>query len=547
MRDVKQSFQKNSKETGTVDPLIGRMINERFRVVSLMARGGMGKVYRAEQAPLGREVALKVLNPNYEGDHDIEFHKRFFLEASTCAKLTHPNTVTIFDYGKTEDDIYYIAMELLEGRTLYRTLRDEGRLNADRALHIARQVCRSLREAHDLGVVHRDLKPANIFLIKHGDEKDFVKVLDFGLVKHVEDKEDLTQTGVFMGSPKYMSPEQIREDTTDERSDIYALGVILYEMLTGVVPFNRPNSMNILMAHIHDDPPPFQDIAPDLVDPRLEQIVMKAIAKDPEMRFANMDEFLITLKQAAIATGMSLSTSGETKSGEFTVGGSTGAFPTVSLENQNLEQETPSSESQSAPQASLDTSHTDSSATSSQGSAIAVIVAVLILAASIGGILAMRDRYRAEAASIPPPSHIEETPISAPPVAPTSESAEPTQENLALEEPFVISITSTPSGAAIFIDEQNVGVTPVQVERTGSEATPGQTLTFRFQYEGYRDLSITRTIAHDALDIDVELQQAQTAIKRSPRRPLRERPTTSTEAMSDSPPTGLKGYKAQPY
>ena len=125
------------------DALIGRVINDRFRIVSLVARGGMGKVYRAEQAPLGREVALKVLNPSYSGDSDPEFHKRFFLEASTCSKLTHPNTVTIFDYGRTDDDIYYIAMELLEGRTLHRLLREDGPMEAERAMHVARQVCRS--------------------------------------------------------------------------------------------------------------------------------------------------------------------------------------------------------------------------------------------------------------------------------------------------------------------------------------------------------------------------------------------------------------------
>src|SRR5687768_11656386 len=152
------------------DPLIGRMINERYRIVGTIARGGMGKVYRAEQQPLGRLVALKVLNPNYNGDNDPEFHKRFFLEASIASKLTHPNTVTIFDYGKTDDEVFYIAMELLEGRTMHRALREEAPFSADRAMHIARQICRSLREAHGLGVIHRDLKPANIYLVQHGDE-----------------------------------------------------------------------------------------------------------------------------------------------------------------------------------------------------------------------------------------------------------------------------------------------------------------------------------------------------------------------------------------
>jgi eukaryotic-like serine/threonine-protein kinase len=302
------------------DPLIGRVINDRFRIVSLMARGGMGKVYRAEQAPLGRQVALKILHPNYSGDTDPEFHKRFFLEASTCSKLTHPNTVTIFDYGRTDDDIYYIAMELLEGRTLHRTLREEGPLSPQRASHIARQICRSLREAHGLGVIHRDLKPANIFLVRHGDEADVVKVLDFGLVKDVESNaEDLTQTGLFMGSPKYMAPEQIRGEKVDVRADIYALGVILYEMLTGKVPFDRPNSVNILMAHVHEPPPPFRVTNPNVeVPPALEDLVMRALSKQPEERHAGMDDLLAALKQVAMDGTASLTRSADlTMSGEF--------------------------------------------------------------------------------------------------------------------------------------------------------------------------------------------------------------------------------------
>src|ERR1700684_3223713 len=232
-----------SKISGAPDPLIGRVINDRFRIVSLIARGGMGKVYRAEQSTLGRVCAIKVLNPNYAGEHDPEFHKRFFLEASIASKLTHPNTVTIFDYGRTDDDIYFMAMELLEGVTLHRAIREVGCFPEERVAHIGRQICRALREAHALGCIHRDLKPANIFLVEHGDEPDFVKVLDFGLVKDVRSdikpEEQLTQTGLFMGSPKYMAPEQIRGEKVDARTDIYSLGIIMYEMCTGKVPFDR--------------------------------------------------------------------------------------------------------------------------------------------------------------------------------------------------------------------------------------------------------------------------------------------------------------------
>jgi serine/threonine-protein kinase len=282
------------------DPLLGRVIAERFKIVELIARGGMGKVYRAEQAPLQRVCAIKILNPNYNGDADPEFHRRFFREASTASKITHPNSVTIFDYG-TDDDIYYMAMEYLEGQTLHHALREMKTMPEDRAGRIAAQICRALREAHAIGVIHRDLKPANIFLTRHGDDEDFVKVLDFGLVKHIAERpeEQLTQTGLFMGSPKYMAPEQIQGGVVDARTDIYSLGIIMYEMLAGKVPFDRPTSVNILMAHVGEPPPPMREVNPDLVcTPVFEDLVMRCIAKDPAERFRSMDEVLQAIKHA---------------------------------------------------------------------------------------------------------------------------------------------------------------------------------------------------------------------------------------------------------
>ncbi len=284
------------------DPLLGRTINGRFKIVSLIARGGMGKVYRAEQTPLGRVCALKVLTNNYQGDGDPEFQRRFFLEASIASKLKHPNTVTVFDYGRTDDDVFFMAMELLEGKTLHKAIRETGSLPEERAMHIARQICRSLREAHKMGVIHRDLKPANIFLTEHGDESDVVKVLDFGLVKNIDEKpeEQLTHTGLFMGSPKYMAPEQIQGASVDGRTDIYALGVILYEMLTGRVPFDRATSVNTLMAHVSEPPPPLRSVKPDvIVSPALEDLIYRCIAKDPNQRWSSMEDVLTGLKHAS--------------------------------------------------------------------------------------------------------------------------------------------------------------------------------------------------------------------------------------------------------
>jgi serine/threonine-protein kinase len=325
---VSSSHPAAAGKPATVDPVIGRTINDRFKIVSLLARGGMGKVYRAEQLPLGRQCAIKILNPGYAGDQDPEFHKRFFLEASVASKLTHPNTVTIFDYGRTDDDIYYIAMELLEGVTLHRAIRVAGQLAEERVTHISMQICRALREAHGLGVIHRDLKPANVFLLEHGDEPDYVKILDFGLVKEfaAEPAEQLTQTGLFMGSPKYMAPEQIRGDKVDARTDIYSLGVIMYEMLCGKVPFDRPNSVNILMAHVNDAVPLLRSVNPNIaVSEVMEETVMRCMAKDPDGRFRSMDEVLVALKNVVRVNSFAPGVLGTGQHGAV----GSGSFPTT--------------------------------------------------------------------------------------------------------------------------------------------------------------------------------------------------------------------------
>ena len=280
------------------DPLIGRMIHDRFRILELIDRGGMAKVYRAEQASLGRHVALKILDPTYTGHQNPEFEKRFVLEASASAKLSHPHTVTIFDYGCTDDGIYFIAMELLYGRTLAAALRAEAPFTLERTVHIAWQMCRSLREAHGIGVVHRDLKPGNIFLVQHDEDPDFVKVLDFGLVKYLNAPvSDLTEAGLLIGSPRYMSPEQARGDPSDPRADIYAAGVILYEMLAGRPPFHGRSNIDVLVAQLERPPPSFFEANPSVTIPlAVEEIVLKCLAKRPADRYRSMDDLLQALR-----------------------------------------------------------------------------------------------------------------------------------------------------------------------------------------------------------------------------------------------------------
>jgi len=282
------------------DPLIGRTVNDRYRIVEAIGQGGMGRVYKALQSPLDRVVALKILGAGH--DRDPHFYKRFFLEASVTARLTHPNTITLYDYGRTEDGIFFIAMEYLDGRTLSQAMQQDGPLAQERVIHVAQQICRSLREAHALGIIHRDLKPANVILLRQQDDHDFVKVLDFGLVKffHGDNPDsDITNAGTFMGSPHYIAPEQARNQGPDQRCDIYSLGVLLYHMLTGKVPFTAPNPVDIILKHLHEAPVPPRELRPELqIDPRLEAILLRCMAKERSERFQSMDELLAALKVA---------------------------------------------------------------------------------------------------------------------------------------------------------------------------------------------------------------------------------------------------------
>ncbi|RKH45888.1 TonB family protein [Corallococcus sicarius] len=296
-----------SPEAPGTDPLIGRTLNGRFSILEPLGVGGMGKVYRALQAPLERVVALKVLNPNFPSSRDPGFQKRFLREASLTSKLRHPNTVTVIDYGQTDDGIYYIAMEYLEGRTLAQVLGQVGPLPWARAVSVAQQVCRSLREAHSLGIIHRDLKPANIMILSESDQ-ELVKVLDFGLVKSVAPQEgpvspEITQNGTFLGSPQYMAPEQAR-NVADARSDVYSLGIMLFQMLMGRPPFIARDHIELIFAHYKEPPPTFQAVRPDLaVPPEIEMVVRRCLEKDPARRFQTMDELLEGLREAHMSAG----------------------------------------------------------------------------------------------------------------------------------------------------------------------------------------------------------------------------------------------------
>jgi len=314
------------------DPFLGLLVAGRYRVVAPLARGGMGRLYRAVQENLGREIALKILDiqelrDSTGGDAAGKgFADRFFLEAASVAKLSHPNTVTVHDYGTMDDGACFIAMELLHGRTLSELINADAPLAPRRAVRIALQVCASLAEAHAHGLVHRDLKPGNIMLIEHGADREFVKVLDFGLVKRENEESDLTASGALVGTPKYMAPEQVTGDNVGQWSDVYALGAVLYHMLTGHPPFVGDSKFALLAAHMNVKPTPMAEKTPGLVvPPALEAVVMRCLAKAPKDRFPSMEE----LAEALVACGdaSALPASSMPSSDSLRILVDSGAFP----------------------------------------------------------------------------------------------------------------------------------------------------------------------------------------------------------------------------
>ncbi len=261
--------------------MLGKVFNNRYRLKEKIGSGGMADVYLADDLLLNREVAIKVLHPQYAADPS--FIQRFRYEAQAAANLNHPNIVNIYDWGN-EGDIYYIVMEYVEGRDLKQILLTEGRFMPERAAEIAAEICAALQFAHRQNLVHRDIKPHNIIITPMGQ----VKVMDFGIAR-VGTGNGMTQTGTVMGTAQYISPEQAQGQAVDARSDIYSLGVVLYEMLLGRVPFDDDNAIAVAYKQVKEDPVPIT-LVDRSMPPALEAIVMKALAKNPENRYGSAQE-----------------------------------------------------------------------------------------------------------------------------------------------------------------------------------------------------------------------------------------------------------------
>lgn len=280
-----------STETDALDPLIGTVIAGNFEVNELIGEGAMGRVYAARQVSLDKEVAIKVLHPHLQNDPKVA--KRFHREARAASRLSHPNSLQIFDFGAAKDGTLYIAMELLDGPDLLELLEDESPLSPARIGDILGQILLALDEAHHAGIIHRDLKPENVIVVESRGGHDHVKVCDFGIAKIVEAEggSAITVTGFVCGTPEYMAPEQARGETLDKRADLYAAGCMLYQLLTGEVPFTAESALGIITKHLTMKPVPPRQRKPELHIPRgLERVCDKAMSKDRDGRYRDAIE-----------------------------------------------------------------------------------------------------------------------------------------------------------------------------------------------------------------------------------------------------------------
>ena len=512
----------------SVDALIGKVLNGRFKVLERIGSGGMGRVYKALQSPLDRMVALKVLNPNYAVDQDPAFAKRFFLEASVSSKLTHPNSITIFDYGRTDDGIFFIAMEYLQGRTLHQSIAAEGCLVAPRVVHIARQICRALREAHGLGIVHRDLKPANVMLLHHGDDEDFVKVLDFGLVKFFTDdanplpeEGELTQGGVFLGSPTYMAPEQARNEA-DPRSDIYSLGVVMFHMLAGHPPFSGRAPVDVILKHVNEAPPPFR---PELkVPPDLDAVLRRALAKNPDERYQSMDELLEALKRLGTLSPSDLMLTSSIPAGPdkppppTSRPPSRGGRPTTSP--------MPGVARPSAPHTPFhlpdDEEVTDPESRPLRGPLLGL--AGLVGAVAVGALLVLLFNRP------PPPAPIKvSVPAQQPTPAPIP-TPPPVERSLHVE--------SVPAGASVRWNGRLLGVTPLDVRIDPGDTFPELALSA----DGYAPTTVQATREGDGM-------VARATLEKLPPPPVIVQPSAvrPIHKKKSAPSSNASGYKDDPY
>jgi serine/threonine-protein kinase len=437
------------------DPYLGATIDGRYKVEALLGEGGMGVVYRCVHTIIGKKVAMKVLRADLA--RDAEVTERFLNEAKSASTIGNAHIIDISDFGQFQDGSTYFVMEFLVGQPLTKVVDGGQAVPVPRILNIARQLAEGLSAAHAAGIVHRDLKPDNIFLIDRGGERDFVKILDFGIAKVSTSGEGakLTRAGAVFGTPHYMSPEQAAGQPVDHRGDVYSFGVILYELASGRVPFDADNFMGILTQHMYKAPVPIRALLPQPqeVPPGLEAIVLKCLSKRPEHRYQSMDELIGDLDKLKAGHVPNAVPEMMSRSGGFNV-------PADYFAKPHMPEPVPASPA--------------SQRSKSKWPLLAGLAGVAAAIAIVGAIFAKSSQSGAQSEGQVSSRQVPLVP-AAPPVAPP--------ETLTVSKQVAIAVT--PSEAHVFDGEKDLGVSPVVLE-----VEEGKVLNLVVRMEGYKDLEL---------------------------------------------------------
>jgi serine/threonine-protein kinase len=444
------------------DPLLGQTIDGRYIVEAPLGEGGMGFVYAARHAIIDKRVAIKVLRKEAAADQSAA--QRFIIEAKAASKIGHQNIVDITDFGVLPTGNAYFVMEFIDGPTLGKLVHDHKQLPPLRAVQIAEQVARGLYAAHQKSIIHRDLRPENIIVVEKDGQQDFVKIVDFGIAKDVKAGKRLTAVGMVLGTPEYMSPEQATGQESDHRVDQYALGCILYEMVTGQVPFKGENAPKTLTKHVFDAVVPPRKLRPDLAIPGIvEDIVLRLLEKKPTQRYADMRELVAELDAAE----QQLQSSTARPGAEQPTTPSIGTERPSELLAEVLRNRTP------------------------MFVAAGIVAAVLVVTAAVA-VTKMVKRQKNVVPVASRPSH------GASPTPPTTPALPAPAPTVAEVE---IQVATVPPGAEVWLGSQKLGVSPVDVKHARS----GEAATITIRRSGNKD--VTRNIMLDRdQTIEVVLQ-----------------------------------------
>ncbi len=508
-----------------------------YKLIQVLGEGGMGRVYLAEHTRLGRKVAIKMLRSKFSSNP--ESIKRFFGEARAVNKIAHENIVEVTDFVTEEDGNSYYIMELLNGKSLYDELKSGGVMPFDRSLPVAIQVAGALGAVHEAGIVHRDLKPENIFLAHKGSRKDVVKLLDFGIAKLMEPDQgvSLQQTGVGMilGTPTYMSPEQAGGRGIDSRSDVYSLGVILFELATGQVPFTAETYAEILVQHITQEPrrPSTIDTVPNAMPPGLEKLILDCLRKDPAERPQKMTEVEERLRAVLDELGRMVPKGTVVGTGPLAPATRPSHVTPVSrpgLSRQITPQPTPPFTPTPVPAAAVVLPAAPTT-TIAEGRPRRIGLVILLLAVVLGGAVAAvaimnsGDGGGDKPATVPAPTEPAHQEVAAAAPAPAPAAPAPAAEDGTVE----VRVDSTPPGAEVFRagSDALLGTTPL-VTRQPRSAEP---VTFELRKQGFLTASQAARLDHDAY-LSIGLAPAPptpaTSATRPAGRPATKRPTSGT-------------------